>query len=497
MRITSNFVLAFGLIAANSALSAEFYSSQSDKLIKDQYIVVYKDNNANFAGFLESKQREFLIAKDTKVIKTFSNTIKGFAVKSSKAQIEEVLKDDSVLYVEQDRIISLNANQESVTWGIDRIDSRFDLDNTYNFSHTGEGVHAYIVDTGVNSSHVEFADRMAEGFTAVEGGTDDCNGHGTHVAGTVGGSEYGVAKNVTIHPVRVLNCKGTGTLSGVIAGVDWVANNAILPAVANMSLGGGKSEAIDDAVRKAVEKGISFVVAAGNSNADACNASPAAVDTAITVGATDSRDKRASFSNWGNCVDVFAPGVNIKSAWKEGESALNTISGTSMAAPHVAGIVALYLEKEPELSPAEVFEKVSLLSTQDIVTDPKNSPNLLVFSDPDNLGPQPRPEKPENPCGDSCKYTKDLLDPSSGYVQLGDNFRVLTTTTVEAFVKAESEVKVSLRLMKRSFFRWREVKLFDNDASEFSVSQQLERGRYRWEAKSNNTKGFVHFWSKL
>ena len=245
-------------------MAASFHGAAADKNIPGQYIVVYKDNVSNFAGFLSSKENAFENQANTSLLAKFRSAIKGFTVKTDKAGLAEIMADESVAFVEQDRIISINSLQENAAWGLDRIDSRTRLDSVHEYDATGSGVHAYIIDTGVNTSHVEFSGRVAEGFSSVEDSYNDCNGHGTHVAATVAGSIYGVAKEATIHPVRVLNCSGNGTLSGVIAGVDWVAENASFPAVANMSLGGGKSEAIDRAVAKAIESGITFVVAAGN-----------------------------------------------------------------------------------------------------------------------------------------------------------------------------------------------------------------------------------------
>jgi subtilisin family serine protease len=228
--------------------------------------------------------------------------------------------------------------------------------------------------------HSEFAGRLAPGFDAVLpiiGRGNDCNGHGTHVAGTVGGTNYGVAKQVTLVPVRVLNCLGLGTTADVIAGVDWVTANAVKPAVANMSLGGGASEALDAAVAASVASGVTYAVAAGNDDADACESSPAAEPTAITVAASAVDDSRASFSNWGACVDVFAPGVDIESAFLLGLT--TSFSGTSMAAPHVAGAAAIYLSANPGAAPAQVGQALTAAATPGVIADPKGSPNLLLF----------------------------------------------------------------------------------------------------------------------
>jgi subtilisin family serine protease len=274
----------------------------------------------------------------------------------------------------------------TTVWGLDRIDQRaLPLNNQFSRAYTGSGVTAYIIDTGVLSTHTEFGGRVLSGFTSISdsNGTEDCNGHGTHVAGTVGGSNYGVAPGVAIVPVRVLDCSGSGSTSGVIAGIDWVIANHVAgtPAVANMSLGGGRSSALDIAVRSAVADGVVFVVAAGNSTANACQSSPAGEPLAITVGSTTSADARSSFSNYGSCVDVFAPGSSITSAWYTSTTASNTISGTSMASPHVAGVVALGLEIAPNSSVAQISDWITSTATPGIIGDAgTGSPNLLVYS---------------------------------------------------------------------------------------------------------------------
>jgi serine protease len=296
-----------------------------------------------------------------------------------------MLKDRRVRFIEQDSIVSINqAVQSPATWGLDRIDQRsLPANSSYSYAYTGYTVHAYIIDTGILTSHAEFAGRIGAGSSAIvdANGVNDCNGHGTHVAGTVGGSTYGVAKSVILHPVRVLGCTGSGTNSGVIAGVDWVTANHIKPAVANMSLGGGASTALDDAVRRSIAAGVTYAIAAGNSNADACGSSPARVTEALIVGATTNTDARASFSNFGSCLSIFAPGNAITSAWHTSTTATNTISGTSMAAPHVAGAAALVLEQTPAATPAQVKQALVSAATPSIVTDPgAASPNLMLYS---------------------------------------------------------------------------------------------------------------------
>jgi subtilisin family serine protease len=256
------------------------------------------------------------------------------------------------------------------------------LDNSYTYPNTAPNVHAYIIDTGILITHTDFGGRASVGTDTVGDGYNgiDCNGHGTHVAGTVGGATYGVAKGVTLLAVRVLNCAGSGTYSGVIAGIDWVTANAIKPAVANMSLGGGFSQAMNDAVTRSMNSGVTYAIAAGNSSADACGYSPASTPGALTVGATDSSDNEAYFSNYGTCLALYAPGVDITSDWNSSTTATNTISGTSMASPHVAGAAALYLSVNPAASAADVLSALVANATPGVVVGASpGSPNLLLF----------------------------------------------------------------------------------------------------------------------
>jgi len=276
----------------------------------------------------------------------YSEAINGFAGFLTGDQVCNLQKRGNVLSVEADQEINIDTTQPSATWGLDRIDQPTGLDTKYDYASTGAGVDAYVIDTGILSSHSDFGGRASNlGFSAIidRRGTTDCNGHGTHVAGTIGGNKYGVAKSVNLIPVRVLDCRGSGSNSGVIAGIDWAINHHrdSKPAVANLSLGGGASQAIDDAIVELIGDGVTVVVAAGNNNgASACNYSPARVPAAITVASSTNADTISSYSNSGSCVDIIAPGSNITSAWIGKNNAIKTISGTSMAAPHVAGAVA-------------------------------------------------------------------------------------------------------------------------------------------------------------
>ncbi|MEV0152376.1 S8 family peptidase [Micromonospora sp. NPDC050686] len=316
------------------------------------------------------------------VAATYSAALTGFAAKMSEQQARRLAADPAVAYVEQDQVLTVQATQTNPpSWGLDRIDQRNrPLNNSYTYPNTASNVRAYIIDTGIRTTHNDFGGRATWGTNTVDGNNTDCNGHGTHVAGTVGGSAYGVAKGVRLIAVKVLNCSGSGSTTGVINGVNWVTANAVKPAVANMSLGGGASTTLDNAVTNSINSGVTYAVAAGNSNANACNSSPARAAAALTVGATTSTDARASYSNYGTCLDIFAPGSSITSAWYNSNTATNTISGTSMASPHVAGAAALVLGANPSYSPSQVASALTGNATTGVVTSPgTGSPNRLLF----------------------------------------------------------------------------------------------------------------------
>lgn len=349
------------------------------------FIVVLRDHVADPKG----KADELTRGRGGQIKHVYSRALRGFSVSLPDAAADAFLAalegHADVDHIEPDVAMSaVQTVQPGATWGLDRVDQRaLPLSTTYSYSTTAAGISAYIIDTGILASHTDFGGRVRAGFTAVTdgNGTTDCNGHGTHVAGTVGGSTWGMAKDVGLVPVRVLDCTGSGTASGVIAGIDWVVANAVKPAVGNLSLVGGLSAALDTAVANAVTAGITMVVAAGNDGLDACNASPARTPSALTVGATTSLDTRASYSNWGTCLDLFAPGDAISSAGIASPTASAVLSGTSMAAPHVAGLAALALAGSPAATPAQVASLIQTAATTAVVTDAgTGSPNLLAYT---------------------------------------------------------------------------------------------------------------------
>ncbi|WP_205665074.1 S8 family peptidase [Caldimonas tepidiphila] len=349
------------------------------------YVVVFRPNVGNPATEAANLAR----GHAGQVRFTYSTALKGFAVRLPDAAADAFLaamaRNPNVDRVEVDQPITLSqTTQSSATWGLDRSDQRdLPLSGSYSYSTNGTSVRAYVVDSGILAGHADFGGRVSGGYTAINDGygTSDCNGHGTHVAGTIGGGTWGIAKGVSLVPVRVLDCAGSGTLSGVIAGLDWIAANATRPAVVNMSLGGGASSTLDAAVANTVARGIAVVVAAGNDGANACNYSPAREPSALTVGATTSSDARASYSNFGTCLDLFAPGSSIKSAWYTSTTATATSSGTSMAAPHVAGLAAQLLQATPSATPAQLADTIKSAATTGKVTSAgSGSPNLLIYT---------------------------------------------------------------------------------------------------------------------
>lgn len=362
---------------------ARVLGTDSPHAVKGHYIVVLKKSTGGAATAAALSQ---VSAAGGTVTEQYSAALKGFAARLPGRALDALRKNPAVDFIEADQVVRVSGTQRNPPWGLDRVDQRSPRNNgRYVYDRTGAGVTAYIIDTGIRKTHRQFGGRVLAGFTSIRDGrgTRDCNGHGTHVAGTVGGKAYGVAKRVTLRPVRVFDCSGYGRWSKVIAGVDWVTahHKGTRPAVANMSLGGDASRALDSAVAAGIADGITFVIAAGNWTEDACVGSPARLGPALTVGSTDRSHTRSSFSNFGPCVDLFAPGSDVKSAWWTSDTATATLSGTSMATPHVAGAAALYLQGYPSASPDAVAQALVAVSTKDVVKGKgPGSPDRFLYS---------------------------------------------------------------------------------------------------------------------
>lgn len=348
------------------------------EVIPNQYIVVFHESVADPAGL----GRALAAESGAELLYTYTSAVKGFAARMPGGSATALARNPNVAYVEQDQVMRASTTQSNATWGLDRINQRYlPLDGSYTYTYTGSGVRAYIIDTGTDAGHSEFEGRAQNVYDAFGGNGNDCNGHGTHVAGTVGGKTYGVAKKVYIRGVRVLDCSGSGSTSGIIAAVDWIRVNRINPAVANMSLGGGYSSTLNSAVNNLSSSGVFVAVAAGNSNADACNYSPASASSAYTTAASTSSDYKASYSNYGSCVDSYAPGSSIKSAWiGSGTTETNTISGTSMASPHVAGVSALIKHRYGDISSSSVTSYLNGAATTGVIkSNPSGTVNRLLY----------------------------------------------------------------------------------------------------------------------
>ncbi|MFF1711657.1 S8 family peptidase [Streptomyces sp. NPDC058268] len=384
---TATAATLFGAVTALPAQAAPaegtVIGAGSADAVKGSYIVTLKKNSGFSAA---SAQGKGLISEyGGSVKKTFRSALDGYTVDLSTAEARQLAADPAVASVEQNRTVRADATQSNAPWGLDRIDqTSLPLSGTYTYPDTaGSGVTAYVIDTGVRITHSEISGRAVNGYDAVDGDStaQDGNGHGTHVATTIAGKTYGVAKKAKIVAVRVLDNNGSGTTAGVIAGIDWVTSNhaAGAPAVANMSLGGGASTTLDNAVKNSIADGVSYAVAAGNEGVNASSSSPARVPAAITVGATSNTDAKASWSNYGSVLDIFAPGVSITAGWNTSDTATNTISGTSMATPHVAGAAAVYLAGHSSATPAQVASALVNGATTGKVTSPgTGSPNRLL-----------------------------------------------------------------------------------------------------------------------
>ncbi|MGW4677882.1 S8 family peptidase [Micromonospora taraxaci] len=474
--------------------------------VPDSYIVVLKDS-AVARDRVGDTAKRLSGRHGGAVARTYAAALRGFEVKVSASAAARIAADPAVAYVEQNHTVSISGTQTNPpSWGLDRIDQRnLPLDSSYTYPNTASNVHAYIIDTGIRFSHNDFGGRATSGYDAVDGGSaDDCNGHGTHVAGTVGGSAYGVAKAVQLVGVRVLNCSGSGTNAGVIGGVDWVTANAIKPAVANMSLGGGANTSLDNAVRNSIASGVTYGLAAGNdSGANACNTSPARTTEAITVGSTTSSDARSSFSNIGTCLDIFAPGSSITSAWYTSNTATNTISGTSMATPHVVGAAALVASANPSWTPAQVRNQLVANATPNVVGSPgSGSPNLLLYVGTGSTPPPPTGCTGTNGTDVSIPDAGSAVTSSITISGCGRNASSASTVAVNIVHTYRGDLVIDLLAPDGSSYRLKNSSTSDsadnvNATYTVNVSGEAADGIWRLQVRDTYSAdtGYINTWT--
>ncbi len=477
-------------LSITQALAAPIHGMKNPKRVPDQYIVVLKEHQD-----VPFVSRDLAKKHKSRVKKKFSKALNGFVINTPQRQLKKLADDPRIDFIEADSVIEISETQSQATWGLDRIDQRdIPLNGSYTYNVEADSVNVYIIDTGIRTTHHEFGGRATEAFTVINDGNGarDCHGHGTHVAGTVGSITYGVAKQAKLHSIRILDCEGFGYASGAIAGIDWVTANHAGLAVANMSLGGSGSMAMDRAIQTSVAAGVTYIVAAGNSNADACNDSPARIAEAITVGATSSNDARARYSNWGSCVDIFAPGSQIKSTWNANDAAVATISGTSMASPHVAGMAALYLASNPTASPARVQEAILAEATPGQLSNiGSSSPNLLAYSLFDN-------ESDQDPVA-SCPVGSEVFQTNlsgtndADFQPNGSYYYTGSTGIHRGQLIGPANANFDLYLWKWSGSNWNVVAQSRDPGADEIINYSGTSGYYSWSIQSYDGSGDYSF----
>jgi hypothetical protein len=469
-------------------------AAQSGQVIPGHYIVLFREDVRDPSGLAQT----LVNAHAGDLLYTYEHGVRGFAARLPASALDVLRQNRNVELIEEDRVVMACSALSDVNWGLDRIDQKdLPLDRTYDAVPSGAGVRVYIIDSGIRTSHAEFGGRASVGYDALGGSGQDCYGHGTHVAATAVGGSFGVAPDAKAIAVRVLDCRNVGTTSSVIAGVDWVTDHHVKPAVANMSIGGrSPSTALDRAVAKSVAAGVTYVVSAGNRNTNACNYSPGRVAEVITVGATTAADARANYSNVGKCLDLFAPGEDVRSAWSNSDVATALLGGTSMASSYVAGAAALFLQTEPTATPAAVATALLGRATRDRLTSiGAGSPNLLLYARFEDFAAPPR-EPPSTPCSKCEQYSGSLngagdfdYQPAGTYF-----FNTDVSGTHSGWLRAGESTDFDLVLKKWNGAMWETVAVSSLPGSTESISYNGAAGLYLWRVDSRNGSGAYTFW---